>query len=460
MKKSKTKKKKLNRKKQRIIVLIILLLVLLVLLFRLELYNKEPIILKYSYSENYNEDKTLDVSVKLQTFNMNKVYCKFISDEESKWVLAKGNTCTYPIKTGNYTIKIRYNKDMLVEYKKSFNIDKVISIKMNDNRRYVAVGGNFNVNAVVDYVGDVDTSVTYSSSNPDIVSIDENGNVHANADGDVVISAKTSNGLEDKFDLTSTSLIRPRRLDNYKSTVGCNVYTKEQVELLDAILKYEVDRAGPGTRAGVVAAATFLPLEFPYKIPYFYENGRLTQNGDHKIVDGEGRWYHKGLYLGVDKQNEVTQRMNGPRSWGCSLINWEDDGHRKPGEYYPNGLDCSGYVSWVLYNGGLDPGDIGAGITDWQDDMTDLGELRYINYDLMHSGLVKPGDLTGWDGHTAVIAWMTDTKIYVTESLLPGVVLDEYDYSSPYSNFYRRYDYVIDMSNQYSGEGNYPIIFE
>ena len=450
---------KLNNKQKHIIALIVLLSILLVLLFRLEIYNKEPVILKYDFKKEYNEDKSLDVILKLKTYNTNKIYCKFISDEESKWVLAKNNKCEYPIRTGKYTIKIKYNKDKIVEYKKEFNIDKVISIKINDNRRYVAVGGSFNIQAVVDYVGDVDSSITYSSSNPEVVSIDENGNLYAHKDGDVVIIAKTSNNLEDKFDLTSTSLIRPRTLSNYKSTVGCNTYTKEQVELLDQILKYEVDKAGPGTRAGVVAAATFLPLEFPYKIPYFYENGRLTENGTHKIVDGEGRWYHKGLYLGVDKQNAVTQRMNGPSSWGCSLLNWEDDGTRKPGELYPNGLDCSGYVSWVLYNGGLNPGDIGAGVSPGVLDMTDLGELKYINYDLMHSGNVKPGDLIGWDGHIAVIAWMTDTNIYVTESLLPGVVMDEYDYSSPYSGFYRRYSYIIDMSSQYSGEGNYPIMW-
>ena len=140
-------------------------------------------------------------------------------------------------------------------------------------------------------------------------------------------------------------------------------------------------------------------------------------------------------------------------------MNMEYDGNRSPGEYYPNGFDCSGYISWVLHNGGLDQGDIGAGITDGVPDMTDLGELRYINYDLMHSGTVKPGDLIGWDGHISVIAWINDTSIYVTESLLPGVVLDEYDISSPYSNFYYRYSYTIDMSNQYSGEGNYPIMW-
>ncbi len=452
---------KFNDKQKKIILLIVLLSILLVLLFNLSLYNKEPIITKYDYSNDYNEDKTLDVTLNLKNHNNNPMYCKFIiGEEESKWIKTNHKKCTYNIKTGDYTIKIKYNKKEIVEYKKSFNIDKVISIKINEKRKYIAVGASYNINTTIDYVGDVDTSIKYSSSNPDVISINENGDIYASQDGTVTITAKTSNNLEDKFEITATSLIRPRLMSNYKSTVGCNVYSKEQIDMLDDILKSEVERAGPGTRAGVVAAATFLPMEFPYKIPYFYENGRLTQNGNHKIVDGEGRWYHKGLYLGTDKENSTQYRMNGPSSWGCNLLNWEDDGTRKPGEYYPNGFDCSGYVSWVLYNGGLDPGDIGAGVSPGADDMTDLGELKYINYDLMHSGTVKPGDLIGWDGHIAVIAWITDTNIYVTESLLPGVVMDEYDISNRWSRFYSRYDYIIDMSSQYSGDGNYPNIWQ
>ena len=53
-----------------------------------------------------------------------------------------------------------------------------------------------------------------------------------------------------------------------------------------------------------------------------------------------------------------------------------------------------------------------------------------------------------------MIGGMTDTKIYVTESLLPGVIMDEYDYSNPRSKFYSRYDHIIDMSGQYKGDGN------
>ena len=320
---------KLNKKQKTIFLIIDILLVLIVLLFFMYIYNKEPVIIKYDYSKEYNEDKTLDTTLNLRTYFNDKVYCKFITEgEESKWIISENNKCTYPVKTGEYTIKLKYN-NKVVEYKKDFNIDKVISIKINDKRKYMAVGASYNINTTIDYVGDVDTSIKYTSSNGDIISINENGDLYAIKDGTVTISAKTSNKLVDKFEITATSLIRPRTLDNNKEIVSCNAYTKEQVDMLDDILNDEVERAGPGTRAGVVAAATFLPMEFPYKIPYFYENGRLS-NAD-RIVDGEGRWYHKGLYLGEDKQNTVKNVLSGPSSWGCSLMNWHSDGSRSPG---------------------------------------------------------------------------------------------------------------------------------
>ena len=131
------------KKHKFVIILIILFSILLVLLFGLLIYNKEPIIKKYNYANHYNDDKTLDVTIDLKNYNNNPIYCKFIiGKEESDWIKTNHKKCTYNIKTGDYIIKIKYNKDKVIEYKKKFNIDKVISIKINEKRKYVAVGGS------------------------------------------------------------------------------------------------------------------------------------------------------------------------------------------------------------------------------------------------------------------------------------------------------------------------------
>lgn len=446
---------KIDKKNLAIIWIVVLLFIIILLLLVNQEYNREPSIISIKYANKFNEDRTRNITLNIKKHNSNDIYCQFMDDKKtSKWILVKNGKCSYGVKSFEYKINLRYNDNQIVTYNQAFNIDGILGIKINNRKKYLALGDTLSVDAKLDYVGDVDTTIKYKSSNPNVISIDDKGNIRANNVGSSKISVYSSNKMSDEMEVISTDLIRVAVLDNNKEKVPCNAHSTEQVQMLDDILKSRVEEAGPATRAAVAVVSRFLTLEFPYKVPYFYENGRMTENGLQAIIEGEGRYYKKGLYLGVEKQNEITRVMAGPASWGCSLMNYEDDGYRKPNTYYPNGLDCSGYVSWVLYNAGLDLGDIGAGINPGVFDYTDAGEFQYNSYELMHSGKVKVGDLIGWDGHIAIIGAMSDTKVYVTESLIPGVIMDEYDYSSPYSNFYSRYDHIIDMSKNYKGEGN------
>ena len=441
----------MNKKNKVVAFLLIFLLFFTIgLLVFNKIYNLEPTVTKITYANKFNEDRSRKVTLKIKRHNSNPVYCKISSDEEeSKWIKAKKNKCSFDVVSKKYKVDIKYNKNRTVSYDAYFKIDGILGFNFNHHKKYMAVGESYNLETALDYVGDVDTKVTYESSDQNIVSVDENGNITAHNLGTVTITGTTSNKLTTRFETSTTNLLRPPTLNNSKKIVPCNQYSKEQIDELDRILASRVEEAGEGTRAAAVAVSRFLTLEFPYKVPYFYENGRISTNG----VDGEGRYYRKGLYLGVDKQNEIKKVMVGPSSWGCPLTNFENNEYRKPNVRYPNGLDCSGYVSWILKNAGLDIGDIGAGFSH-KYNYTEVGELNKNTYELLHSGKVKPGDLIGWDGHIAMIGAMTDTKIYVTESLLPGVIMDEYDYSSPKSKFYSRYDHIIDMSNQYKGDGN------
>ncbi len=150
-----------------------------------------------------------------------------------------------------------------------------------------------------------------------------------------------------------------------KEYLSCDCYDAEENEYLDEVLSYLINEAGYQTRAGAVEAARFLLLRFPFRLHYFYENGRLDDS-DY-AVDGEGRYYHKGLYLGIEKTLGITDVLEGPACWGCSL--YED----ATGSYTDNGLDCSGFITWVLYNAGYDCRDLGAGPSPGIEDLIDLG---------------------------------------------------------------------------------------
>ena len=125
-----------------------------------------------------------------------------------------------------------------------------------------------------------------------------------------------------------TDLISVPDPDTYsKPLLVGDVYSVEQEALLDEILASRVEQAGEKTRGAVVAAARFLTLEFKQRVPYFYENGRLKPyGGGGAYADGEGRYYHKGLYLTSAKYAELDPRgiAYGPAHWGAPLMNWED----------------------------------------------------------------------------------------------------------------------------------------
>ena len=117
--------------------------------------------------------------------------------------------------------------------------------------------------------------------------------------------------------------------------------------------------------------------------------------------------------------------------WGCPLKNFEDWGSTfKKGMYKPNGLDCSGFVSWAIYNGGYDVGDRGAGDNEKDySELNDIGGKKVkITDEFVKSGKLKAGDIVGIWGHIAIVAGIDKDNVYVAESLwtFGGPVINTY----------------------------------
>lgn len=248
----------------------------------------------------------------------------------------------------------------------------------------------------------------------------------------------------------------PNEFNAKKEKITCNYFTKEENDILDLTLKDRIESAGYQTRAGVVAAARFLTMEFDKRIPYFYENGRLNNYGEQKYVDGEGRYYHQGLYLNESRYNDIVASFTGPAAWGCKLKQYEDAKWYGfiPGMKYPNGLDCSGFVSWTLLNGGFDVKDSGAGdIISIKDDLYDLGKKEKLNKTLLNSEKIKVGDLIAYPGHMALIIGISsDGYYYIAESLpqFKGVVMNKYTAKELLETFTD----VMLMDSVYLSDGN------
>jgi len=252
----------------------------------------------------------------------------------------------------------------------------------------------------------------YMAYENDVLNI-EDGIMHGNAVGEEYIY---SDSLMSKYLVSVSDLYGLPDIDiQAKELLPCLVYSEEEATYLDLVLDFKTRIVGYKTRAAVVAAARFIALEFNYHLPYFYENGRLDSSTGRPYADGEGRFYHKGLFLTSSKYSLLDPDgiKSGPGAWGCVILS-------AYGGYIPNGLDCSGFVSWCLYQGGYDPGDLGGGASryDGSFSLPDLGvgDGGAIPTDEIDPDTIKAGDLIAWEGTIAIVIGVDEENIYIAHA--------------------------------------------
>lgn len=403
-----------------------------------------------------DENNKLNIYFSISKYKLNKnIYCYLSTDDTSptlsdeNWIEAKNSICEFDFKEDSYNLYIKNDKKIIYSFDSNNVKTLVFDIKYDKKSKYLAKGSTFKINYTFKSIGISDNSLIWTSDNEKVATV-KDGIVTAISSGTANISV-TLNKDKKTFEFIVSDLIvsTPKKFDYNKPILQCNKYTKEQNDLLDKILVDRIAEKGYKTRAGTVEAARFLTLEFPYRISYFYENGRSAAYRTDK-VDGEGRYYFVGLYLHSSRTKNITHKKYGPKTWGCSMYS------APIGTYAPNGLDCSGFVSWALLNAGFDVDDLGAGIASHAD-LTDLGKRTDLTTTIAKSDKIKVGDLLFSyvaGGHIAIIIGMDSNKFYVAQAIWydkPGVVITEYSRSKISNEF----NYVILMDTFYKDDGNY-----
>ena len=314
----------------------------------------------------------------------------------------------------------------IVKYKNNKEIIETCDL-IDTEMVYLALDETLCIDYEIDYIDEY-------------VTISENV-ITANNVGETVIEVEHCKNL----DIIVTDIYEKANLNNNKAYLKDGQYSAEDNKLLDNILEYKINNVGYQSRAAVVEAARFLLLNFKYKLNYFYENGRLDTDDKDNICDGEGRYYHLGLYLSDCKYEEISISQNGLAYWGKELYcDYEE-------EYCPNGLDCSGFISWALLNGGYDCKDIGSGPSKGVLDLSDLGDLTYI-YDV-DINKIKVGDLVGLDGHIGMIIGIDGTNIYIGEAYwINDLNVRTYSYREFLQD--SEWEYVLYMDTYYKEDGN------
>ena len=339
----------------------------------------------------------------------------------------------YYLKYKNKTYYVGTNKDL-----------GYVEIKKGTYDKYLAVGDDRKIDyEIVEHGYVEDTNISWHSDDIKIISV-KDGNVHGLFKGEASVKL-TVNDKTETFDFVVSDLIEkmPDEFNVKKELLPCGRYTKEENDLLDEILKSRIENAGYKTRGGVIASSRFLLLEFPYRLTYFYEYGRQAEK-----VDGEGRYYKQGLYLDESRFSNLIGSRSGPKTWGCDMYS----GNIKT--ISPNGLDCSGFVSWILYNAGFDCGDIGAGDTPAYD-LCNTGKMVKSSKETIKQ--MKVGDLLHSNymgGHIGIVVGTKDDYIYVgqaTPNKNWGVTITKYKEKE----FLNEWSDIVLMDSYYKEEGNY-----
>ncbi len=264
--------------------------IILILFFGMVIYNMAPSVKSITLSDKVNLNKTKTIYLKLVSYNNRDIYCKLIKNDESEgeWVKASNKICALENNSDNNKIYIKYNENKVMEITEKLKIEEILNIEINNSNKYLAVDSSFELSTQIDVIGNPNKAITYQSSDINIARI-ENNKVIGVAPGKATITAISTNSVKSSLDITVTDLIKNYTLDNKKPVVPCNIYSKEDADTLDAILLDIINTAGENTRGAVVGVARFLPLQFKYRVPYFFENGRLKVFDNRREVDGEGR---------------------------------------------------------------------------------------------------------------------------------------------------------------------------
>lgn len=399
------------------------------------------------------EDNQIKVSLEKPFFQKER-WCQALKEneeiKENNWLKIDENICYIDIDSDIKYIVIKDNKITKEKIPISNYLNTIISLN-TESKKIILVEGeekDLKLEVEIEAIGSPNTTLNYTSENEELFKF-ENNKLIGISKGETNLIIQDKYNHEITIPVIVTDLITTPRLDEKKTFLKAGQYTEEEAHLLDEILEERVNEAGLKTRAGVVAAARFITLEFKYKIPYFLENGRYQKTGFSEAIDGEGRFYHKGLYLSKDKFEIIKRSKRKPAMWGETLYEYSNS------RYMKNGLDCSGFVTWALYNGGFEPGDIGAGPNEWYTTLPDLGKSQNITLDLLKSGQVKAGDLIGWNGHIGLIIGIDENNIYTADTIYysKGLVATKYTLEEMAYKSY--FTHIYDMSEYYAEDGNY-----
>ena len=290
------KKKKRRRLKKKYRRLLMRLSLILIAIIVFNIIYKTPVKILEQYVENGN-----------LVLVLNKKGKAALGDKKGEYIASdENNTITLPIDDYQTSLYVKNRNGYISIRKENIDLTYIRSLTIDTDTVYVALNGNHMLLYDFDYEGDIDLSkLIFESEDENIARIDNNGMIYGVNKGKTRINISYEEYADSAEVVVSDMLaIVGDEDDENKPELTDGIYSASDNDLLDEILISRVEEAGYKTRAAAVAAARFLALDFPYRLNYFLENGRIESHFD-LYADGEGRYYHKGLYLSSSRYANI-----------------------------------------------------------------------------------------------------------------------------------------------------------
>ena len=167
----------------------------------------------------------------------NKIYYLLKTDNSmpkinDNWILSKNNEISINMDKNIYYVYLKNEDNKIVKVNNTENLGKITSININKEKVYVAVNGEYKVNATYDSIGKINDEIKWYSEDESIAKVDENGKITGIKKGTTKVYAEIMNEkVSSEVIVTNLITVRPNKFNSKKSYLPCGKYSKEHKSL-------------------------------------------------------------------------------------------------------------------------------------------------------------------------------------------------------------------------------------
>jgi len=173
----------------------------------------------------------------------NNISCQLTENEldDNNWKQSVNKQCIYSLDDKPYKLYIKFNDGNIKEIKEVQNLGKIIKTELNTNKIYLALNETYDLKLNIESIGNVDKTYKWTSTNNEVVDIKNNQIIGASVGNTIIETNFNHETYKVEVVVTDKILAAPKKYDANKKYLECNVFSEEDNDLIDEILRIRCD---------------------------------------------------------------------------------------------------------------------------------------------------------------------------------------------------------------------------